>query len=119
LTLEAPILTACLDWLQWHKWEHWRVPLGPVMRGGGKAGHARPSPNPLKGFPDICVISKRFPGKLMAFEVKSDTGALRPEQKTWGERLRKAGVEWAVVRSLDDLIFAIAVAEGDGINKLE
>lgn len=85
----------------------WRVPLGPIMRGGAGGARSHPSPNPMAGFPDIAVISKNGFGSLLTFEVKSATGDLSPKQRAWKERLQAAGVRWALVRSVADLRAAL------------
>ena len=59
------------------------------------------------GWPDItcCVKGKNgCEGRFVAFEVKSKTGRLRPEQKACHEALRAAGGVVEVVRSLDEVI---------------
>lgn len=106
---EADLQRAVLDWLQLNNYCHWRAYTGPVVRG--KPGATRFSKNPAAGFPDICVISKMRPGRLMTFELKTKTGRLRPEQLMWAERLFEAGVPHYTVRTPEMFIGALRLAE--------
>lgn len=49
-------------------------------------------------------------GRWLALEVKSDRGALRPEQRDWLAMVRRAGGFAAVVRSVDEAMAAVARA---------
>lgn len=100
---EAEIQRQVLGWLEANNYAHWRSYTGPVVRGGGTAAQ-RLSKNPTKGFPDICVISKHRPGRLMTFELKAAKGRQSPEQVEWQRILGGAGVPYAVVRSLEEFI---------------
>jgi hypothetical protein len=42
-----------------------------------------------------------FRDTVMAIEIKGDGDRLKPEQEEWGERLRRAMVEYYVVRPAD------------------
>lgn len=107
---EAEILKACLDWLEWKGYTAWRMPISPVMRGGGQ-NKLRFSPSPLKGFPDICGILNNFPGRLWACELKTPSGKLSEDQRIWIDKLSRAGVVAIVARSLEEMISALYAAE--------
>ncbi len=50
-----------------------------------------------KGWPDIILVRDR----LVAIEIKGDGDSLSAEQREWGDRLQRAGVEYYVVRPKD------------------
>lgn len=101
-TKEADLLRGIQDFLMLHKIDHWRVPIGPVLHQ--IRGKAFWKGSPLKGFPDLCGVFRRFKrGVLFAIEVKSSTGRLRPEQLRWLSRLQSAGCAVCVARSIADV----------------
>jgi hypothetical protein len=57
------------------------------------------------GFADLIVLSG---GRVLFLEVKSRTGRLRPEQRSFRDEVRAQGFGWALVRSLDDALGALA-----------
>jgi hypothetical protein len=57
------------------------------------------------GFADLIVLSG---GRVLFLEVKSPTGRLRPEQRAFREEVQAQGFGWALVRSLDDALGALA-----------
>ena len=58
----------------------------------------------------ICGPPVRHPcGHMLAFEVKTPAGRLRPAQLAWGHQASEAGVCYGVVRSVAD---ALALLEG-------
>ena len=67
------------------------------------------------GFPDYLGAMPPH-GRLLALELKTDAGRLRPNQKAVREALEAAGAAYAVIRSLDDLR---AVLELHGVPTLE
>lgn len=97
--LESSILTDVLSWLKAKGIFHWRVPLGPVLRGGGKDY----SKNPMKGFPDIAGIAPGSKGRLFAIEVKRPKGRFSQEQLDWQTKLEEADVLYIQAYSLDDV----------------
>ena len=100
---EAELQVAVLQFLKARGIEHWRVPVGPVMRGGGKS-QVRFSPSPIKGHPDIAgVLKRKTPGRYFVLELKRPKGKVTPEQVEWLVRLQLAGAACALIRSLDDL----------------
>jgi hypothetical protein len=57
------------------------------------------------GFADLLVISE---GRVLFLEVKSAKGRLRPEQDAFREIVLAQGFGWALVRSVDDALGALA-----------
>lgn len=57
------------------------------------------------GFADLLVISE---GRVLFLEVKSAKGRLRPEQDAFRETVLAQGFGWALVRSVDDALAALA-----------
>ena len=57
------------------------------------------------GFADLIVISG---GRVLFLEVKSQTGRLRKSQEVFRDTVCAQGFGWALVRSLDDALSALA-----------
>ena len=57
------------------------------------------------GFADLIVISG---GRVLFLEVKSQTGRLRKSQEIFRDTVLVQGFGWALVRSLDDALGALA-----------
>ena len=57
------------------------------------------------GFADLLVLSE---GRVLFLEVKSAKGRLRPEQDAFREIVQAQGFGWALVRSVDDALAALA-----------
>jgi hypothetical protein len=57
------------------------------------------------GFADLIVISG---GRVLFLEVKSRTGRLRPSQDVFRDNVIAQGFGWALVRSVDDALGALA-----------
>ena len=57
------------------------------------------------GFADLLVISE---GRVLFLEVKSTKGRLRPAQDAFREIVMAQGFGWALVRSVDDALAALA-----------
>lgn len=57
------------------------------------------------GFADLIVISG---GRVLFLEVKSETGRLRKSQEVFRETVSAQGFGWALVRSVDDALCALA-----------
>lgn len=57
------------------------------------------------GFADLVVLSG---GKVMFLEVKSKTGRLRPTQIEFRDAVQTQGFGWALVRSVEDALGALA-----------
>lgn len=52
----------------------------------------------LPGWPDLVIIG---PAGIRYRELKSETGSLRPDQRSVGSRITRAGGNWAVWRPRD------------------
>jgi hypothetical protein len=57
------------------------------------------------GFADLIVISC---GRVLFLEVKSETGRLRKSQEVFRDTVCAQGFGWALVRSVDDALGALA-----------
>ena len=57
------------------------------------------------GFADLIVLSS---GRVLFLEVKSRTGRLRPTQAVFRDTVIAQGFGWALVRSVDDALGALA-----------
>ena len=57
------------------------------------------------GFADLMVISG---GRVLFLEVKSQTGRLRKSQEGFRDTVCAQGFGWALVRSVDDALAALA-----------
>ncbi len=57
------------------------------------------------GFADLIVLSE---GRVLFLEVKSKTGRLRPAQEDFRDTVEAQGFAWALVRSVDDALVALA-----------
>ena len=57
------------------------------------------------GFADLIVISG---GRVLFLEVKSQTGRLRKSQEEFRDTVVTQGFGWALVRSVDDALVALA-----------
>ena len=57
------------------------------------------------GFADLIVISG---GRVLFLEVKSETGRLRKSQEVFRDTVVTQGFGWALVRSVDDGLGALA-----------
>ena len=57
------------------------------------------------GFADLMVVSG---GRILFLEVKSQTGRLRKSQEVFRDTVCAQGFGWALVRSVDDALGALA-----------
>ena len=57
------------------------------------------------GFADLLVMSE---GRMLFLEVKSVKGRLRPAQEAFRDAVLAQGFGWALVRSVDDALAALA-----------
>jgi len=51
-----------------------------------------------RGYPDLTIAGR---GGCIWRECKTESGSLSPEQRQWGEALKRAGQSWAVWRQRD------------------
>jgi hypothetical protein len=57
------------------------------------------------GFADLMVLCD---GRILFLELKAPKGRLRPEQEAFRDAVQAQGFGWALVRSLDDALGALA-----------
>jgi len=57
------------------------------------------------GFADLMVICE---GRVLFLELKAPKGRLRPDQEGFRDAVLAQGFGWALVRSLDDALGALA-----------
>lgn len=57
------------------------------------------------GFADLMVISG---GRVLFLELKAPKGRLRPSQEAFRDAVQAQGFAWALLRSLDDALGALA-----------
>ena len=57
------------------------------------------------GFADLMVLHD---GRVLFFELKAPKGRLRPDQEAFRDAVLAQGFGWALVRSLDDALGALA-----------
>lgn len=94
---EADVLRACLQLLRLRGVFAWRNNSGNVPVGNRLVRLAPP------GTPDILGVLPG--GRMLAVEVKTATGKLRPSQRAWAEAARGLGAAVLLARSggeLDD-----------------
>jgi hypothetical protein len=68
-----------------------------ARRCGWLIYHTRDSRKSVAGFPDLILIRDR----LLVRELKTDTGQVMPDQQTWLEAFKAAGVDAGVWRPGD------------------
>ena len=100
---EAATLRACLDYLTLRRVYHWRANQGAIPCKGGYRRFTG-----LLGVSDVlgCLPG----GRLLAVEVKSPTGRLRPAQAVFLDTVRTLGGLAIVARSVADLESALREA---------
>jgi hypothetical protein len=82
----------------------WRIsPSAPTAQGGRVI---RTAP---EGIADLCGILAPT-GRWFCLEVKTQSGRVRPEQVQWSQLVRSRGGYYAVVRSVDEAMAALARA---------
>jgi hypothetical protein len=59
------------------------------------------------GFADLVVLAA---GRVVFLEVKAARGRLSPHQRAFGEAVQAQGHAWAVVRSVQEAVDAVAAA---------
>lgn len=96
---ETDIQRAICDYLALRRHFFWRNNNTPVFDTQRGAFRALPKYT-LKGLPDIELIKDSC---WVGLEVKSMKGTQSPEQKEFERRCKENGVEYYVVRSVDDV----------------
>ena len=103
---EADLLRQALAWLKLKGLFAWRANAGGGLRRG-RGGRTVPVSGNPAGTPDVlCVLPPS--GRLCGIEIKSRTGTSRPSQEAWARRATAAGALCLTIRSLDELIVALA-----------
>ena len=96
---EKDIQDSICAYLSLKKLFFWRQNVNPIYNP--KSGSYRKMPKySLTGVPDIILIKD---GKFWGLEVKRPKGKQSPNQVEFEERCKKAGGEYHVVTSLEDI----------------
>jgi hypothetical protein len=96
---ETLLVRAILQALQLKGVFCWRVNSGVTVLGTGKSKRViRGAP---AGTPDIIGA---LDGRMVAFEVKTETGRVLATQQRWHDKATKHGVRVAVVRSVSQAL---------------
>lgn len=99
-TLEKEIQLAICDYLALKKYFFWRQNTVPVFDFKTKV--YRPMPKySVNGVPDIILIHK---GQFIGLEVKQPKGKQSDNQKIFENNCKKAGGQYHIVTSLDDIL---------------
>ncbi len=97
-SLEKEIQLAICDYLALKRYFFYRSNNVPVW----DQDHFRALPKYTpRGLPDIVVVKG---GKYIGLEVKQAKGVVSEAQAETGEQIIRAGGDWRVVRSLDDVM---------------
>lgn len=96
---EIETQSAVIDYLNLKKHFFFRINNIPVYDPTKKVMRKMPKGS-LKGVPDIQVLWNGFPVFL---EIKAPKGTLSPEQKTFKENCKKQGIEYHIIKSVDQL----------------
>lgn len=75
------------------------IPATYIDRHGERQFRKMPTYG-MNGVPDIVLIHQ---GKFYGIEVKSETGQMSPDQAEFARRCIKAGGEYVLARSIDDV----------------
>jgi hypothetical protein len=103
-TPEERVKSAVMDYL-WKK-GHLVLPHKTQATYDTKLGiYRKPSAKTLTpGESDLLVFAKSSPISPIWIELKAKKGTLRPDQRLFKDMVEEWGHEYAVVRSVDDLI---------------
>jgi len=104
---ETETQAAILEYLTLKKYLCWRmnnIPASYIDRHGERQFRKLPKFT-MKGLPDIALIHP-MTGRFYGIECKSASGKLSPEQAEFGRLCVRAGAEFIVARSLEDVISA-------------
>lgn len=103
-TPESSLLSAVCDYLAYRQKQcgyiFWRANNVPVYMPDQKRFRAMPKYS-MKGIPDVIVIQE---GQFIGLEVKPKGKYQSPDQKYFEQISKKAGAEYHVIRSVDDLV---------------
>ncbi len=96
---ELDLVKTCMEYLEYKNIFHYRQNSGALKTERG--GFVRFG---TSGAPDIVAVIN---GQYIGIECKIEKGKLSPSQFTFGEKLVKAGGQFIVVRTLDDLMLEL------------
>lgn len=94
---ETDIQKQVIDWLKSQGIFVIRIPVGGVRHAGIRKA------SPLRGFPDLLCIIPNTKGRLLAIEIKTDSGRLSKIQEEMIFNLELAGATCLVARSVADV----------------
>jgi len=97
---ESDIVRSICDYLAYKKRFFWRQNTAPTFDTTQSRYRAMPA-YAMRGVPDIILIRN---GTFVGLEVKQATGRLSPEQRIFQEEVQKAGGEYHVVHSIEEVI---------------
>lgn len=97
---ESEIQSTVCEYLARKKHFFSRINNIPVYDSKRKVFRALPKYT-RKGFPDIMVLWQGYPVFL---EIKAPKGRQSPEQKEFQADCEKQGIEYHIIKSLDDVI---------------
>lgn len=98
--LEKEIQLAICDYLSLKRYFFWRQNTTAVFDPSQKVFRAMPKYS-LNGVPDIILIHK---GQFVGIEVKQPKGKQSDNQRIFENNCKKAGGQYHIVTSLDDII---------------
>jgi hypothetical protein len=96
---ESDIQRAICDYLAYRKVFFWRQNTAPTFDRASQTYRAMPK-YAMRGVPDIIAIKG---GQFIGLEVKTATGRLSADQKTFEAYSKQAGAQYHVVRSINDV----------------
>lgn len=97
---ESQIERAIADFLTFQGFEVVKIPSSGYFDMARKCFRKHTSPYVRNGIPDLLALKR---GRTIWFEVKSKKGILSEAQKDFHKLLEKAGEEFHVVRSVEDV----------------
>lgn len=98
-TPESIVLESLCEYLSYRGFFFWRNNNAPIFDGGKMVFRRMPA-FARKGISDIILLTK---GRAIFIEAKSPKGVQSPDQKQFQADVEKAGCEYLLARSIDDL----------------
>lgn len=100
-TSETDIQRSICDYLALRHHFFWRSNTAPTVQKSAEGWAFRKMPKyGMRGVPDIIVIKDGF---FVGLEVKAAKGRQSPEQIAFEDRVKEAGGEYYVVKSIDEV----------------
>lgn len=98
---EKQIQDSIIDWLNWNGWLALRLKNVPTpIHQEGKIAAFRKGDPSTDGIADILALKT---GQCVWLEVKRPSGKQTPNQIEFEKKVKKAGGEYYVVRSIDEV----------------